>query len=100
MNVFAQQQMVGTERFYLESDIVERPESKAVLHQRRVFRNTINGVTLYEEAVAYMLEVAIQFILVEVLDPCDGARKADVFCVGAFQPPLTEQIACITTLLT
>ena len=81
--VFAQQQTVGTERFYLESDIVERPETKAVLNQRRVFRNTFDGVTLYEKAVAYMLEVAVQFILVEVLDPDNGTGETEILCVGS-----------------
>ena len=71
--VFAQQQTVGTERFYLQSDVVERSETKAVLHQCRVFWNALDGVTLYEETVAHMLEVTIQFILVEVLDPDNGA---------------------------
>ena len=71
--VLTQLQTVGTECFNLQPDVVERPETKAVLHQRRVFWNVLDGVTLYEEAVAHMLEVTIQFILVEVLDPYDGA---------------------------
>ena len=71
--VLAQQQTVGTERFYLESDVVEGPEAKAVLYQCGIFRNALDGVALYEETVAHMLEIAIQLILVEVFDPDDGA---------------------------
>jgi hypothetical protein len=47
-----------------------------------------------------MLEIAIQFILVEVLNPDNRAGKADVFRVGAAQAPLTKQITCIPSLLT
>ena len=98
--VFAQQQTVGTERFYLEPDIVEGPETKAVLHQRRVFRNALDRVTLYEETVAHMLEVAVELILVEVLDPDNGTGETYILCVGSIQPPLAQQVAGITTLLT
>ena len=69
--VLTQLQTVGTQRFYLEPDVIERSEAKALFHQGRVFRNALDGIALYEETVAHVLEIAIQFILFEVFHPDD-----------------------------
>ncbi len=100
MVVPAQLQTVGTQFFYLQTDIIERPETEGVLHQCRILWNAIDRIALYEQTVARVLEIAVQLIFPQILYPDDGTRKADILRVGARQSPLPPQIAGIAALLT
>ena len=56
--LLAQYQMITIERFDLQSDIVERLETEVILHDGSVRSRFPDGVALYEQTVALVLEIA------------------------------------------
>ena len=59
----------------------------------------MDGVTLDEETVARMLELAEDLAFIDAAEEGKVAREADILGVGAFQAPLTPKIASLATFL-
>ena len=81
--VATEHEFIAAEVFNLESYVVERLETIGVFYGGGVSRRGGDGVALYEETIALVLEIAIQFILAETLHPYDGAGETDVLRIGA-----------------
>ena len=103
--VFGQHQLVFVERSNFHANIVEGPEAEVVLHDGGVGCCFPDGVALDEQAVALVLEVAVDLSLGKVRErdvtkQRHAARETQVVRVRAFQTPLSQQITSFVTLLT
>ena len=55
----AQHQVVATHRYHFQANVVERLEAERLFNHRRVFGYAVFRETLQENAVAHVLEIAI-----------------------------------------
>jgi hypothetical protein len=69
--VLAEHQIVVVEFVNFQADIVERPETESLLYENGVCRLALFRKALDEKTVTPMLEIAVDFRFVEVLNPCD-----------------------------
>lgn len=93
-------EVVVVEAVDFQADVGEGPEAEGLFDEDGVGRYAVLWEALDVEAVAAVLEIAIDLGLVEVLDPDDGPWEADVLRVGAGQSPLSEEVAGFAALLT
>ena len=70
------------------------------LYEEGVGGGAIDGVALQEQAVADVLEVAVDADSVGASEQDDRTREADVAVVSALHAPLPEEVACLTAFLT
>jgi len=63
ISVLGEYDLIAVERHYLEADVVEGLEAEVVFHDEGVTSLALGGVTLYEKAVAFVLEVPIYLIV-------------------------------------
>lgn len=93
-------EVVVVEAVDFQADVGEGPEAEGLFDEDGVGRYAVLWEALDVEAVAAVLEIAIDLGLVEVLDPDDGPWETDVLRVGAGQSPLSEEVAGFAALLT
>ena len=74
-------QMVGIKAVYLQTNIVERLEAKIFFNIDGVSFLSINGSTLYKQAVAMMLEVSKYLCGMGVAQRDNRSRKTDIHAV-------------------
>jgi hypothetical protein len=77
--VLADYQLVGSERFDLYTDVIEGLEGIRILNKDSVGYISLDGVALNEKTVSYMLEVSKYLVVWQTANPCDRARKTDIF---------------------
>jgi len=104
--VATEHEFIAVEVFNLESYVVERLETIGVFYGGGVSRRGGDGVALYEQTVANVLEVCVDLAaqlvsgVIYVAEECYGAGEAEVSVVGARHAPLAQQVASIASLLT
>ena len=98
--VLGQHQTVVVQCGNADADIVEGTEAERLFNNHGVRLLSFFRIVLHEEAVALVLEVAVDLTFSDVLQLRDGTRETDVVRVGAVHAPLSEQVACIAAFLT
>ena len=103
--VLAQQELVVVKGINPEADVAERLKAEDVFYQVDILGGACYvgyGIAMYEEAVAYVFEGAIDLtvpdIAVDTAKDDDGIRETHV--LGVRHLPLSKQVACISSLLT
>jgi hypothetical protein len=93
--------------FNLQTDIVEGFESEMILDDGGVCRQAFDRITLNEQTVAFILEVAIDLSFAkisiserDIAEQCHGSGETQVVRVRSSHPPLSQQITSLVPLLT
>ncbi len=97
--------MVVVEGYNLQSDVVERLETKDVFDVDGVGCLTFGRVALDKQTITDVLEITVgltfrQIDNSSVANLGDGARETDKTCIRAFHAPLSQQVASLSSLMT
>ena len=88
-----------------QADVGEGPETEVVFYCQGIYAFTLDGDALNEEAVAEVLEVAINLtlqgvVLIDVSDDANRSGESDELIVSTCHFPIAPQIPGLAALLT
>lgn len=98
-------EVVVVEAVNLQADIGEGTEAEVVFYCQGIYAFTLDGNTLDEQAVAAVLEIAINLtlqgvVLIDVSDDTNRSGEGDELIVGTNHFPIAPQVAGFAAFLT
>ena len=82
-----------------DADVIKGTETERLFNDYCVRLLAFFRIVLHKEAVALMLEIAIDLTFSDVLQLRDGTGEADELRVGAVQVPLSPQVSSLPAFL-
>ena len=98
-------EVVVVETVDFQADVGKGPEAEVVFYCQGIYSFTLDGNTLDEQAVAAVLEIAINLtfqgvVLIDVSDDANRSGESDELIVGTSHFPIAPQVAGFAAFLT